>query len=216
MNSLIRLTDIQLVLLATAAQRDNGSLLPPPDTVGDGPARIRKVVEQLIRRGLAAEVDLPSGADAWRTEGKRSIGVVITDAGRSAIAIEPEEPETSALELAEPETRPTAEASAPASAAELPDGLQSAPQTEAETSGADAPTATPAAHPLPPAAHTKSALVLEMLRRESGATLDELTGATSWLPHTTRAALTGLRKKGHAIDKRKRGEVTCYHLGSQA
>lgn len=55
-----------------------------------------------------------------------------------------------------------------------------------------------------------------MLRRESGATLDELTGATSWLPHTTRAALTGLRKKGHAIDKRKRGEVTCYHLGSQA
>lgn len=209
MNSLIRLTDIQLVLLATAAQRDNGSLLPPPDTVGDGPARIRKVVEQLIRRGLAAEVDLPSGADAWRTEGKRSIGVVITDAGRSAIAIEPEEPETSALELAEAETTPTAEASAPASAAELPDGLQPTPQTQAETSGAHAPTATPAAH-------TKSALVLEMLRRESGATLDELTGATNWLPHTTRAALTGLRKKGHAIDKRKRGEVTCYHLGSQA
>lgn len=64
-------------------------------------------------------------------------------------------------------------------------------------------------------AHTKTALVVEMLRRESGATLDELTGATSWLPHTTRAALTGLRKKGHAIDKRKRGAVTCYHLEGQ-
>jgi hypothetical protein len=59
-------------------------------------------------------------------------------------------------------------------------------------------------------------MVLEMLRRASGATLDELTSATSWLPHTTRAALTGLRKKGHTIEKRKRGEVTCYHLGSQA
>ena len=67
-----------------------------------------------------------------------------------------------------------------------------------------------------PGAHTKTALVVEMLRRDSGATLDELTGATSWLPHTTRAALTGLRKKGHAIDKRKRGEVTCYHLGCPA
>ncbi|MCB4863286.1 DUF3489 domain-containing protein [Sphingobium sp. PNB] len=67
-----------------------------------------------------------------------------------------------------------------------------------------------------PAAHSKSALVLEMLRRESGATLDELISATNWLPHTTRAALTGLRKKGNAIDRRKRGEVTCYHLGNQA
>nr|MBA4769903.1 DUF3489 domain-containing protein [Sphingobium sp.] len=51
-----------------------------------------------------------------------------------------------------------------------------------------------------------------MLEREGGATLDELTSATSWLPHTTRAALTGLRKKGHDIDRRKRGDVTCYHL----
>jgi hypothetical protein len=36
--------------------------------------------------------------------------------------------------------------------------------------------------------------------------------ATGWLPHTTRAALTGLRKKGHAVDRRKRNDVTCYHL----
>ncbi|MFD1104046.1 DUF3489 domain-containing protein [Sphingobium olei] len=61
-------------------------------------------------------------------------------------------------------------------------------------------------------AQTKAALVLAMLEREGGATLDELTSATSWLPHTTRAALTGLRKKGHDIDRRKRGDVTCYHL----
>ena len=62
----------------------------------------------------------------------------------------------------------------------------------------------------------QTALVVEMLRRESGTTLDELTGATSCLPHTTRAALTGLRTKGHDIDKRKRGAVTCYHLEGQA
>ncbi len=28
--------------------------------------------------------------------------------------------------------------------------------------------------------------------------------ATDWLPHTTRAALTGLRKKGHTIAKSAR------------
>ena len=59
-------------------------------------------------------------------------------------------------------------------------------------------------------------MVIDLLRRDSGATLDELTGATSWLPHTTRAALTGLRKRGYAIEKRKRGEVSCYHLEGQA
>ncbi|MBS48578.1 DUF3489 domain-containing protein [Sphingobium lactosutens] len=63
-----------------------------------------------------------------------------------------------------------------------------------------------------PAVQTKTALILKLLTRESGATLDELIAATSWLPHTTRAALTRLRQKGHDIDRRKRGEATCYHL----
>ena len=200
-NSLVRLTDIQLVLLATAAQRDNGSLLPPPETLGDGPARIRKAVESLIRRGLAQEVTIKKSPDAWRTEGLRTIGVVITDAGRAAIGVEGDEPE---VERA-------GEADGPATdlAAAAPETIAPAPER---------PTAAPAPNPAPaaiapPAAQTKTALVLDMLRRESGATLDELTGATSWLPHTTRAALTGLRKKGHAIDKRKRGAATCYQSG---
>ncbi len=46
---------------------------------------------------------------------------------------------------------------------------------------------------------SKTDLVLEMLERTEGATLDQLVEATGWLPHTTRAALTGLRKKGHEI-----------------
>jgi hypothetical protein len=44
------------------------------------------------------------------------------------------------------------------------------------------------------------------------ATPIEMVEATGWLPHTTRAALTGLRKKGHAIAKGKRGDVTCYSI----
>ena len=48
---------------------------------------------------------------------------------------------------------------------------------------------------------TKQALIAGLLEREQGATLDELIAATGWLPHTTRAALTGLRHKGCSLEK---------------
>jgi hypothetical protein len=59
---------------------------------------------------------------------------------------------------------------------------------------------------------TKASIVLDLLRRDQGATLAELIAATGWLPHTTRAALTGLRKKGHVLDKSTRDGVTCYRI----
>ena len=40
--------------------------------------------------------------------------------------------------------------------------------------------------------------VIELLQRGDSATLAELIADTGWLPHTTRAALTGLRKRGYA------------------
>ena len=61
-------------------------------------------------------------------------------------------------------------------------------------------------------AGTKSAAVIALLSRPDGATLDEMIAATGWLPHTTRAALTGLKKKGHVIVRGKRGEVACYRI----
>jgi hypothetical protein len=61
-------------------------------------------------------------------------------------------------------------------------------------------------------APTKTAKVLELLRRSTGASLDELVAATGWLPHTTRAALTGLRKKGHSIAKEKVDGLTRYSI----
>ena len=50
---------------------------------------------------------------------------------------------------------------------------------------------------------SKRALVAAMLLRDEGATLDQIIVATGWLPHTTRAALSGLRKAGYAIDSDK-------------
>ena len=59
---------------------------------------------------------------------------------------------------------------------------------------------------------TKSATIIQLLGRDEGATLAELIAATGWLPHTTRAALTGLKKKGHVIARDKRGDLSCYRI----
>jgi len=68
------------------------------------------------------------------------------------------------------------------------------------------------ATPTPAPRTSKIAGVLELLGRDEGATLAELITATGWLPHTTRAALTGLRKKGHVLARSKRDAATCYRL----
>jgi DNA-binding MarR family transcriptional regulator len=78
---------------------------------------------------------------------------------------------------------------------------------------ANAPEAERAPSPSPAAARSNEiADVLVLLGRADGATPAELIDATGWLPHTTRAALTGLRKKGHCIKRSKRGELTCYRI----
>ncbi|MEP6784722.1 MAG: DUF3489 domain-containing protein [Sphingomonadales bacterium] len=74
----------------------------------------------------------------------------------------------------------------------------------------------PAAVPAAPAVVSKTATVITLLQRADGATLGDLVAATSWLPHTTRAALTGLRKKGHVIDKVKVDGVSMYRIASVA
>ena len=67
----------------------------------------------------------------------------------------------------------------------------------------------PAATPARPA--SKARLVLQLLQRPEGATIAQLVAATGWLPHTTRAALTGLRKKGHEVASSKAdGEERVY------
>ena len=70
-----------------------------------------------------------------------------------------------------------------------------------------APMATPAR---PPVKLTKRDQLAALLVRDEGATLDQMIAATGWLPHTTRAALTGLRKAGYAIDSDKVDGVRTY------
>lgn len=71
--------------------------------------------------------------------------------------------------------------------------------------GPDVTTPETDSHP-PGKQKSKATLVLNLLQRSEGATLDQLVAATGWLPHTTRAALTGLKKKGHVITSEKPAE----------
>ncbi len=68
--------------------------------------------------------------------------------------------------------------------------------------------------PLTARPRSKSSMVMQLLTRTEGATLDQLVEATGWLPHTTRAALSGIRKKGHALSSDKvEGGVRIYRVG---
>lgn len=53
--------------------------------------------------------------------------------------------------------------------------------------------------PSPPRPESKLGIVLGLLQADEGASLAKLVAVTDWQPHTTRAALTGLRKRGYLI-----------------
>ena len=57
---------------------------------------------------------------------------------------------------------------------------------------------------------TKSATVIKLLSRNRGATLAEIMAATAWQQHSTRAFLTGLRKRGMELirETRRNGETS--------
>ena len=67
-----------------------------------------------------------------------------------------------------------------------------------------------------PAKPTKTATILKLLRRPKGASIAELQKATGWKPHSVRAALTGLRKKGHKIERTKNAKDTAVYSITKA
>ena len=80
----------------------------------------------------------------------------------------------------------------------------------------NSPEARDGTHAVPTKPPSKTSLILGMLQREEGTTLEQMVDATGWLPHTTRAAMTGLRKKGHAIIRTKVDGVTRYTIAEAA
>lgn len=64
-----------------------------------------------------------------------------------------------------------------------------------------------------PKTQSKAATVIALLNRGKGASIDEICKATRWQTHSTRAFLTGLRKKGYVVTREQRGdEGTAYRI----
>jgi biotin operon repressor len=173
------LSDTALLLLAQAAQRADGMVLPPPKSIRARGSALDKLLERLLKRGLVAEVAAAQADQAWRTgeDGSR-IGLQITAEGRAAIGVD-HAPVTGV-------PGEKADEDGPAGADDEP-----SPATAATRAG------------------TKQALLIEHLSRPWGHSIGELAQILGWQRHTVRAAITGLRKKGYEVvrDKNDKGET---------
>ncbi len=67
--------------------------------------------------------------------------------------------------------------------------------TDSTATTSTQPALAPATRP-----ETKKARLIGMLRQPGGSTISAISAALGWQAHTTRAAITGLRKAGHAVE----------------
>jgi hypothetical protein len=172
----VKLTDAQVVMMSAAAQRKDRCLSAPATIKG---AALSKVGVKLAKLGLVREIGAKVGAPIWRRDdGGQCYALTLTAAGLKAIAADEGSQDTiEPSDAAQPEAKDVVG----------PDeGGHSARVTI-------------------PRDGSKLALVIEHLQRANGATIIDLTQATGWLPHTTRAALTGLRKRGYAVIRERIG-----------
>ena len=172
-----KLSDAQLVILSAAAQRPDGSLLPLPDSLAtEGAALNRVMIEILCKRKLAEERPTIKGAPEWRrNEDGQSLGLFITNGGLLALGIDDARKEKSSRAAASmPRQRKTAAAK--------PRG-----KTHKASTAKSKKRAAPS--------QSKQDLVIQMLRRQSGVTIEEIITKTGWQPHSVRGFFSGLVKK---------------------
>jgi hypothetical protein len=195
----IKFNDTQLVLLSAASQRDDQCLVPPT-----GPKRghAQKAIVKLLEAGIVKEIRAKAGAPIWRRDEEKghTYALKLTAAGVKAIAVDETPPSQGEAErradhlmvAVDPKPEP---GSAPAAFVDRANGgVASTPKF--------------------PRRGTKIAGIIELLQRSDGVTLVELVANTGWLPHTARAALTGLRKRGYAvvIDRADKARGSVYRI----
>ena len=189
------LSDTARVVLAAAAQRDDLSVLPFPDGVKAKGGAEQKVLAGLRKRGFVRVIETPG----------RPQRVVITCNGMAAIGVEPDDDTGSMTTPAEAETGATAADVAPAGdttpppAAEGDSGAASA-KGEAKTKAAKRAKASSAGKPTPRTG-TKQALMIEMLKRPEGATVEQIAEATAPLVTLRMLAQASCRNASNPVPR---------------
>jgi hypothetical protein len=204
-----RLSDTQLVILGAAAQRDDGAVLPLPETLKLKGGAVDKVLGSLKAKGLIDHQGTPRGDDPPRLR--------ITPAGLEAIGVEPEDTgsdtaPTKADTGATPADTGVRAAAAPATGV---DGAATRAKRKAKL--AKPGKAASAQKPMPRAG-TKQAQMIEMLKRPEGATVEQIAAATGWQHHTIRGAISGALKKklGLTVEATRTREVGPNKTGAKA
>jgi len=192
----IKLNDIQLLLLSAASQRDDRCVVAP---TGVKRRQALRAASQLLEAGYLKELRAKAETPSWRRdeESGLSYALKLTVAGAKAIMVEETSPADGANDVRRHETAPPVVRDRQLDLAAVPG--------EADGGLATGPSV--------PRRGTKIANVIALLERSGGATLEELIAVTGWLPHTTRAALTGLRKRGYALalDRTDKQRGSVYH-----
>jgi hypothetical protein len=188
----IELTETQRLLLSAAAEREDRCLIVRGTLKGGA---VQKVAAKLIAAGLIKEIVAKPGLPSWRRdkETDRAYALKATASGVKAIAgaNAPFSDKTAKVDDTAPPRNPTAEGDRRRPALKVRAGMAKAPGRATTTDILVEVSA--------PRGGTKIAQVVDLLNGTAGATIEELTASTDWLPHTARAALTGLRKRGYAI-----------------
>jgi hypothetical protein len=213
------LSDTALVVLAAAAQRDDLSVLPFPDGVKAKGGAEQKVLAGLRKRGLVRIVE---------TAG-RPQRVVITSEGMAAIGVGSDDDQTGDMTgpaeadngATEADTGPTpADAGAESVEAPAPttkaDGAAKPAKRKAKAKAAKPGKAAPAEKPTPRTG-TKQALMIDLLKRPEGATVEQIAEATGWQHHTIRGAISGALKKklGLTVEATRTREVGPNKTGAK-
>jgi hypothetical protein len=207
-----RLSDTQLVILSAAAQREDLSVLPLPDSLTLKGGALNKVMDSLRNRGLIRILGGDGGPER----------VVITSEGMAAIGVEADDDEApTAADMAPTLAEPGSAADAPALASEA-DGAAKRAKTKRATGKGKKATKTapapgePTAKPTPRAG-TKQARMIEMLKRPKGATVEQIAAATGWQHHTIRGAISGALKKklGFTVEAIRTREVGPNKTGAK-
>ena len=207
-----KLTAAQTAVLSAAVQRADGAIISPARLKDNAASALRS---GLIEKGLAREVRAKPGLPAWRQDAEtgKSYTLLITKVGRAAAPVpktempvaEQDGRSSTTAQVSDVRQRSETEISETVSAQTAPDG--------SSASGGNHPQSSSAPRASAPRPDTKLSGVITLLERETGATIDELIAATGWLPHTTRAAMTGLRKRGFAVtSERQHGAGTTYRI----
>jgi hypothetical protein len=200
------MSEAQRLVLQAAAAREDRLLQPPTSARG---AAARAIAAKLIGAGWAKETMALNGAPIWRRDAASgtAFSLKLTAKGLKAVAGSREESAASAKASA----TVVAEKAASKRSTRQTEGLPAAGTGESNEDRQIEPAATATRAPR---AGSKLASVLDMLSAEAGATIGELMAATGWLEHSTRAALTGLRRRGYGLSltRRERDGASVYRI----